>query len=788
MKRILFAGALLAFAALAAADCPNACSGHGTCSTNHDFCKCYNGWAGNDCSQRMCPFGLSFVDSPIGDLNNDNDLADGFGSNDASRTNANDKRPYSVDDDTALNPMWYSSGYWERHPSQKYGTPEQAAELPYHVRVNEGHFYTECSNRGTCDRGTGQCNCFAGYEGAGCNRTVCANGCSGHGTCEYLEELTPDHLYYRLWDGEKAQVCQCDGGYFGVDCSFRQCQKNDDPLSETTTEIDVSNYIPEAGEVQYVDVRCPYGGQMLDPLISLTYTDKQFGDKYETPTFDPTDSSSTNEDRILGYLKNLPNQVLEDYSVDGNTIFSKVQSVVITTLEANEQYRIAVTFDSSMGDVPLLTGTPYFKCQGGAEVNTLAGPREVYENVAVTYVADGPAEFLHFQLSWDTDSNIPGCTNDCFEYVVYNETGSVFGSGQPETHDPANSSPTTLANADGFTREATKVQFAFSFGNGAPFDRNASVYDIFIHVRPNITSWNPSYALQSPTSQSGIAVTGSNTNLSFSPDWGASDPPPYDLKTYIKNHGASANSLWVNDEFIFWMDADLSAGCNLTLALDCWDLETNILSAEAKQQLGMITTSAAGVADDHYLLWLAKTVQSPDYELGQHSSIAGADDITVEFHSGGTDQNPNHDPVLHPLKIVIRIVSVTGGTDTYQWKLAYGDTWWPTVAAGIPSSASRLADVNNYPTDDDRAKLQARKIQLTWAAGSDSDSRICASSVTYDAKYYLQVGQDGLNDTPECSGRGLCDYGTGLCRCFKGYAGIDCREQNALAGGAAASA
>lgn len=68
---LLRLSALAGTASLVAAECPNACSGHGTCGA-YDMCTCYNGYMGNDCSERVCPFGLAHVDSPKGDLDMDN--------------------------------------------------------------------------------------------------------------------------------------------------------------------------------------------------------------------------------------------------------------------------------------------------------------------------------------------------------------------------------------------------------------------------------------------------------------------------------------------------------------------------------------------------------------------------------------------------------------------------------------------------------------------------------------------------------------------------------------------
>lgn len=46
-----------------AAECANACNGHGKC-TSYDMCICNRNWQANDCSERVCMFGLAHVDTP----------------------------------------------------------------------------------------------------------------------------------------------------------------------------------------------------------------------------------------------------------------------------------------------------------------------------------------------------------------------------------------------------------------------------------------------------------------------------------------------------------------------------------------------------------------------------------------------------------------------------------------------------------------------------------------------------------------------------------------------------
>jgi hypothetical protein len=51
------------FLAVADAECANACNGHGKC-TSYDMCICNRNWQANDCSERVCQFGLAHVDTP----------------------------------------------------------------------------------------------------------------------------------------------------------------------------------------------------------------------------------------------------------------------------------------------------------------------------------------------------------------------------------------------------------------------------------------------------------------------------------------------------------------------------------------------------------------------------------------------------------------------------------------------------------------------------------------------------------------------------------------------------
>lgn len=179
----VFGLSVLLLLEIASAYCPNGCNGQGTCGKN-DKCTCYTradeydtsivypAFVGPDCSQRTCPYGDAWVATP---------------------------KPETV-----------ASG------------------------LTSGHHKVQCSNRGLCDYSSGHCECFPGYDGKACERTVCPNNCNNHGICMTLRAIAagtvPTTVSYAAWDADKHMGCFCDLGYRGPDCSLKECPSGPDVL------------------------------------------------------------------------------------------------------------------------------------------------------------------------------------------------------------------------------------------------------------------------------------------------------------------------------------------------------------------------------------------------------------------------------------------------------------------------------------------------------------------------------------------------------------------------------
>ncbi len=182
-------------------------------------------------------------------------------------------------------------------------------DIDGNVLTNTAHEYVECSNKGYCDRKTGLCDCFNGYEGIACNRMSCPRNpseygnnevCSGHGTCLTASELAlrDANNAYKLWDEDASMGCLCDPGYTGSACEQRSCKLGYDPVYFPWSPQRYSNW-------SYV-IATTSSTASISGNYSLVFYDS-FGEDWKTR---PISYDATCQ-QVTEALESLPNRVIQ---------------------------------------------------------------------------------------------------------------------------------------------------------------------------------------------------------------------------------------------------------------------------------------------------------------------------------------------------------------------------------------------------------------------------------------------------------------------------------------------
>lgn len=281
MIKAIFVLSLTAFSNYASAACDNGCSGHGVCECG--FCLCYDNW--------------------------------GMG--------------YELDNGDCSDRICPFEFAW-------VDTPDRNGDF---------HKYAECSNKGICNRETGECECFEGYEGKGCQRTACPNDCSGHGTCEYIQSLgyanSPFNgdfrgqfvqdvqtFTYKKWDYQKSRACVCDPEYGDVDCSKRLCPYGNDMMDARDDRTVALKYqVQNLWFVHDEDI-----DDLDGQTFALTFKSKLNETFTTTPiVFHPSDADTAKfVASIQDALLRLPNRVIDGIEVHGERVNGESFYVNIT--------------------------------------------------------------------------------------------------------------------------------------------------------------------------------------------------------------------------------------------------------------------------------------------------------------------------------------------------------------------------------------------------------------------------------------------------------------------------
>lgn len=274
--------------------------------------------------------------------------------------------------------------------------PTDATTGLYAAQQDEAHFYMECSGKGDCDRTAGQCQCYAGYTGSACQRTTCPGNCNGHGLCRTLREVAVGALSrravggqggnlfltgvreafdYSLWDADKHQMCVCDAGFDGIDCSQRTCPRGDDPLTPALPRwCGGDDCLPEVQEFRLSSAgTSTYKAQFVDlrnnTLVAYFTVDTATGlpGFVANPLVDLA-GPSTNAGIIMNALRSIPGGLLQLVEVralsdDLTSVLSRTFRLTFSGLFGN-QYSLILTSVSGDGRVEV---DPFEQVRGNTE-------------------------------------------------------------------------------------------------------------------------------------------------------------------------------------------------------------------------------------------------------------------------------------------------------------------------------------------------------------------------------------------------------------------------------------
>lgn len=738
------ASALLAasVANTANAECANACNGHGKC-TAYDMCICNRNWQGNDCNQRVCHFGLAHVDTPKGDL----DMSGGI----------------SGPDHIVV----------DNHPVYPYGTTEkfpQMEDSDLTPLTHSGHYYMECSNKGSCNRQSGECQCFEGYDGVACERASCPGfpaSCSGHGTCKTISQLAQadNGNVYKLWDRYSTMGCDCDPGYYGPDCSLRDCKHGVDPLyldDAATAKVGIYDFAVLTTGTGFTNGFSTTG--TVNPGTNTGEWAIRFFDSFGEDWLTTAIPSFATCTQVTDALYALPNDVIPSGSVECNnlvktsTLHPMDWTDTMTTTGRiahtyNLYYRMALwhtlAIDVNTGGSTKLPSSWVVSGSAATNKNMIAASGEGFVgNIYRLKFTQNPGALKEPQIELYLDGKRPSLVGTgssgtlALKVVTFVTTDGQQGEdndyfanhcdGVTVTINAISGAATTdYVSLGGLTTAEGNLLKSCLGDSDGDMTNNVEVYN-----------WDYGSAIYPHLIKLVRTVTSYRDGGYYAALW-------YDASTF-----KLVNPFIPPDG----------------LATDTYDVYTTkgILKRTSA------TSQAYFGYGEHHLVTASNAQQSIDLSRNFDTRYSGS--LSCELEGTSTTN------VLHCLNAtdIFTILDFTNPQANAPYINLYTvkRIWTTEFVRSVAEAYTNGASTNTGDsTSNDELRRGTNVIEtdlaLNWG-GSDW---------TYDFHVYKFVpdASSTYNYVAPCSNRGICNTDNGICQCFPGYTSDDCSVQNSLA-------
>lgn len=755
------------------AECANACNGHGKC-TSYDMCLCHRNWQASDCSERVCQFGLAHVDSPKGDLNMDGSVED-------------------ADHPTVENSFVYPYGTTEQFPAMQ--NSDQT------TLINTAHYYMECSNKGTCDRTSGECTCYDGFDGAACQRASCPNSCSGHGVCKSIESLanSDSKNVYKLWDRASTYGCKCDAGYGGADCANTLCKHGIDPLyydDSTTVKYSIYNFATMTtdttlGGTADADAGDPFtDGTLVGGLHSGKWAIRFYdihGEDWLTQPIPSGASCSV----IVKALEALPNNVIPPgvtsctqastlgTGVDGlNAAFGGTPSEADYSTPAYDSHHIRpiVVRTAFWDEVFPETFAAAIKAGVQGITGVVAGFPSSYDSQAAIPLQGyiyrikfygNPGQLKQPKIEIYLDGKRPSMVNVGYPVITKVWTDGQQGESKDYFADHCNGVTATIATGD-LTGAYAKQDISYSYlvlTAAETLLLKACLGSSDDNPANNVDVYNWDYGSQAfPHLVKLVRSTTTYTDGGY----------------YVALYYDGTLFRLVNP--FKSLDNDIASGTNNNFAeTDQYEIYTTTGTLALTDPTNVATNEAIfGFASQEIIMTkvvataataLATPITSGSVACEVYTAAdiycLNKTDIFTVLNWGFPNLNPANINLYKVNKIYTKqadysLVDLFGATTS-------------GVASAVTATTFASTGINKITTD----------ISTNWASSLVGKGGIAGTPTANHPKFQIYKFTPNPISTyeyvAECSNRGLCDYTAGTCTCFPGYSSDACQEQNSLA-------